>query len=74
MRIAITGGGGFLGARLAGQLLANRHVGRVILVDAQAAEPPSDPRAEFLRADLADPGAAAAAVQGADVVYHSPPW
>lgn len=70
MRIVITGGGGFLGGRLAGQLLANGHVGRVLVVDAGGEAPSTDPRSAFLKADLADPGAAAAAVEGADVVFH----
>ena len=70
MRIAITGGGGFLGGRLAGQFLANGHVERVLVVDTQGAAPAPDPRAAFLKADLTDPGAAAAAVEDADVVFH----
>jgi nucleoside-diphosphate-sugar epimerase len=70
MRIAITGGGGFLGGRLAGQLLANGHVKSLLVADVGVAAPSRDPRVSFLGADLTEPGAARAAVDGADVVFH----
>jgi nucleoside-diphosphate-sugar epimerase len=70
MRIAITGGGGFLGGRLAGQFLANGHVERVLLADVADVAPSADPRVVFLRADLTDPAAAAAVAEGADFIFH----
>jgi FlaA1/EpsC-like NDP-sugar epimerase len=44
MKIAITGGGGFLGRRLARALLADRRVERLVLADVAAAiGPQGDP-------------------------------
>jgi len=70
MRIAITGGGGFLGRRLAGLFLANGHVEQVVLADVAGAAPAADPRVFHLRVDLTDPSAASSVVEGADVVFH----
>jgi nucleoside-diphosphate-sugar epimerase len=71
MNIAITGGGGFLGRRLAGALLADPKVERLVLADVLPIVPFSADRRINLRAtDLADPKAAEATVEGADVIYH----
>jgi D-erythronate 2-dehydrogenase len=84
--LVITGGAGFLGARLARELLAAGSVAvggrgpapitRMVLAD-QAAPPAdlaADGRVRVLRADLAEmlstPEQAAAALAGADVVFH----
>ncbi len=71
MKIAITGGGGFLGRRLAASLLTRPEVGSVRLVDTSPIlEFEGDPRVERARANLLDPGAADSVVADADVVFH----
>jgi nucleoside-diphosphate-sugar epimerase len=65
MRVVITGGGGFLGSRLARALLARgrltaadgseRQISRIVLLDgAFPAAMPSDPRLEIVRGDIAE--------------------
>ena len=65
MRIVITGGGGFLGRKLAGALLARgrltgpdgaeRELSRIVLLDAGfPAQLPADPRLETVQGDIAD--------------------
>jgi nucleoside-diphosphate-sugar epimerase len=71
MKIAITGGGGFLGRRLALAPLVDLSVEQVVLADVAAVEPPSDdPRLVVRQLDLADDGAAASLVDGADAIFH----
>src|SRR5438105_4471630 len=77
MKILITGGGGFIGSRLAGELLRRGALGgssisRITLLD--GAFPPGmapDARLEAVAGDVADP-ATIARVAGADVgaVFH----
>ena len=86
LNVVITGGAGFLGSRLARELLAAgsldvagggaRPLSRLILLD-QAPVPPdlaADERVTAARGDLGellDPGAAGpATLRGADVVFH----
>jgi D-erythronate 2-dehydrogenase len=71
MKIAITGGGGFLGRRLAAALLANPAVEHVALADVTPVRPVSDdPRVSIHVADLSDKAAAERLVQGADLIFH----
>ncbi len=71
MNVAITGGGGFLGRRLADLLLTRPEVGRIRLVDSSPIAPfAEDGRIERMQANLTTPGAAAGVVDGADVIFH----
>lgn len=58
MKIAITGGAGFIGARLAQSLREDRH--RIVIIDTVGAKP----------VDLLDRDAVMAAVEGCDAIYH----
>jgi nucleoside-diphosphate-sugar epimerase len=73
MKVVITGGGGFIGFKLAKALLARgtlagpdgalQKIARIALVDqAFPAELPKDPRLEALAGDISDPGFAARAI------------
>jgi D-erythronate 2-dehydrogenase len=71
MNIAISGGGGFLGRRLALALLADPDVERLVLADVTPIRSfPGDRRLALKEVDLAEPGGAKAFVDGADVVFH----
>ena len=80
--MVVTGGAGFLGARLARDLLAAqalpvaggaaRPLSRLTLVD-RAPVPPdlaTDSRVVAVRGDVADPGLARQTLDGAEVVFH----
>jgi D-erythronate 2-dehydrogenase len=71
MKIVITGGGGFLGRRLAGALLADPKVSKLVLADvAPIQQFSADKRIDLRATDLADPRGAEAVVEGADVIFH----
>jgi len=80
-RVVITGGAGFLGARLAGALLARgriettagpRSIGRVVLVDVVEPAASTDARIERRVGDIADPAFVASLVAGDEPlsVFH----
>src|SRR3954468_6872345 len=59
MRVLITGGGGFIGSRLAKALLARgtlagEKISRLVLLDAAFGSELRDPRVEAVKGDLAD--------------------
>ncbi|MFQ2606722.1 D-erythronate dehydrogenase [Aeromonas caviae] len=73
MQIIITGGGGFLGQKLARALLQGTHpFTELLLVDIQQPQSPlPDPRVRCLRADLTEPGIAESLIgERTAVVYH----
>ena len=74
MHILITGGGGFLGQRLARQLLAGTEpkVTRLTLVDVvEPANPTNDARVTAIKADLAEPNAATSLLaSGVDAIFQ----
>ena len=71
--LLVTGGGGFIGGVIVTTALDRGWSVRVVdslRSDVHGGEPTVDPRAEFVRADVTDPDAAAAALDGVDVVCH----
>ncbi|HZR68010.1 MAG TPA: D-erythronate dehydrogenase [Burkholderiales bacterium] len=67
MKVVITGGGGFLGAKLARALLARGalaagKIDRVVLADQAFPDLPKDPRLEKLAGDVSDPAFVARAI------------
>jgi nucleoside-diphosphate-sugar epimerase len=77
MRVLITGGGGFLGKKLAARLLERgelqgRAIERLVLFDVGHAEGlPADPRLELRTGDITRPGVVLDLLRpGYDAVYH----
>ena len=76
MKIVITGGGGFIGAKLAKALLARgtlagQKITRLVLADQAFPEFAADSRLETLAGDIADPGFAARAIApDTDSIFH----
>ncbi|WP_323966124.1 D-erythronate dehydrogenase [Aeromonas hydrophila] len=72
MQIIITGGGGFLGQKLARALLhSSLPFSELLLVDIQAPPALADPRVRCLQADLTTPGVAESLIsERTAVVYH----
>jgi UDP-glucose 4-epimerase len=66
MRVAVTGGCGFIGSHVVDHLLSAGH--QVAVVDLSDQWP--NPSAAYYRADLFDGPALAAALAGADAVFH----
>lgn len=67
-RTLVTGGSGYFGAVMVKQLLSAGHDVRVLDLN-DADDRPAD--VEFVRGDIRDPAAVAAAVKGIDVVYNN---
>lgn len=72
-RVVVTGGAGFLGARLVARLLdAGAHVRLVddLSTGSLANVPCDHPRLEILRGSVTDPALVAKALEGAAIVFH----
>ena len=65
MKIAVTGGAGFIGSHVVDRLREAGHT--VIVVDVK---PPHRPDVSFREADLSDLGSMVQATRGCDVVFH----
>jgi D-erythronate 2-dehydrogenase len=82
MKVIITGGGGFLGSRLAGKLLqrgeltgpsgASEPIDQLVLFDAFFHQPPADDRVRHIQGDIGDRAAVFAAVgqDAATSIFH----
>jgi UDP-glucose 4-epimerase len=66
MRIAVTGGCGFIGSHVVDQLIRGGHEVTVLDVDRRWL----NPAAEYRQADLFDESALAATMAGADAIFH----
>ena len=75
LNILVTGGAGFIGSHLVDALIEKGHRVRILdsLVEqVHGPEPPAhlSKEAEFMRGDVCDAAAVAAALDGIDVIYH----
>ena len=74
MKVLVTGGAGFIGSHVVDQLVDEGHdvVVLDLLLPLAHSSPPAylNPGAEFIRADVADRGALASALDGVDAVSH----
>lgn len=69
MKVAITGGSGFVGRHLAERLLGEGH--EVVLISRHSGKTPGPPdRATRVASDLSDPGILAGAFRECDAVAH----
>ena len=68
MLVLVTGGAGFIGSHVVDLLLAEGHAVRVL--DHAPRPEHVDPRAELVTADVRDPAAVLAALEGVDAVSH----
>src|SRR5215510_3959442 len=65
VRIAVTGGSGFIGSHVVDKLLDAGHT--VVVIDVR---PPHRPDALFVRGDVLDPEALRKGLRDCDVVFH----
>lgn len=69
-RVLVTGGGGFIGSHLVGQLVAASHAVRVLEKPGASVSHLPQGRIEIVFADIRDGAAVARAADGCDVVLH----
>jgi len=70
MRIAITGGTGFIGNHLAQYLIMEGHDVVLLARRKRGKDAPETPGARFVFSDMSDPEALAGAIRGCDAVAH----
>jgi UDP-glucose 4-epimerase len=72
MRALVTGGAGFIGSNLTGQLLANGHTVTVLdnLSSGYRSNLDAYPQAQFIEGDIRDENAVRQAMEGVEVVFH----
>jgi len=77
MRVLVTGGAGFIGSNLVGNLLADQHIERVRVLDNLATgsndnveEFNTSSKFEFIQADIRDYSACLNACEGIDILSH----
>jgi UDP-glucose 4-epimerase len=71
MRVAVTGGAGFIGSHLCAALAAAPQIdGVAVLDDLSAGTPPPGDGVEFVEGSILDPAATRAVLAGADAVVH----
>jgi UDP-glucose 4-epimerase len=75
--VFVSGGAGFIGSHLTGRLLSFDGVGRLVVYDnfssgtrGRLSGAAGDPRLKVVEGDVKDPAALAAAMKGADTVFH----
>jgi UDP-glucose 4-epimerase len=66
MKVAVTGGSGFIGSHVVDKLLAAGH--HVVIIDSR--RPPGGPNATYRDADIRDLSALVRATSGCDVIFH----
>lgn len=70
MRVFLTGGSGFIGARVLEELLAEGHTVRCLLRDPFVRLPIDDPSVERVRGDVTDSRSLRGSMRGCDAVIH----
>ncbi|MCE5324030.1 NAD-dependent epimerase/dehydratase family protein [bacterium] len=72
MKALVTGGAGFIGSNLTGQLLAGGHIVTVLdnLSSGYRSNLEAYPQARFIEGDIRDENAVSRAMEGAEVVFH----
>jgi dTDP-L-rhamnose 4-epimerase len=70
MRILLTGGAGFIGSRVVGELVRNGHEVRVLDALVHGAPPVFPDEVEFVHGDLRDPDTVGRVLRGVELVSH----
>lgn len=70
MRVFLTGGSGFVGARVLSEVVARGHQVRCLLRDTSVALATDGPAVERVRGDVSDPASLRGSMRGCDAVIH----